>query len=122
MNKSVRKEVIRVYEEHVALREFDLQAEAEIEEVMPLPLEFKERIRKETVAYIQQTIQAQYSFDNEGTVEEKVEIAGVEGVRFVKHGEVTLIWCSYGYIFELNAPEQYVEEIINIAESIEMSE
>ena len=34
--------------------------------------------KAETITYIQQVIQAQYSYDNESTAEQKVEVAGVE--------------------------------------------
>jgi len=76
----------------------------------------------ETITYIQQVIQTQLLFDNEDTVEEKIAVNGVEAILFTKHAETTLIWCEYGYLYELNVPEKYREELIRMAESLEINE
>lgn len=220
MNKPLRERIIKVYEEIVEHREFDLPTEDALKEVMPLPEDFKEKLKQrakrekkyvyiwgkqiskvaififlllmtgisvyamvktkfiyrifkqntvistfeeemqsgeeylehiyypqetldfemdsttkmdtsiitlysnpagETLTFIQQVIQTQYLFDNEHTKEERVVLNGVEAIRFVKNGEVTLIWCSDGYLYELNAPEQYLEQITDIAGSLEQT-
>jgi len=76
----------------------------------------------EAITFMQQVIQTQLLFDNEDTAEEKVAVNGVEAIRFTKHGETTLIWCEYGYLYELNVPEKYREELIRMAESLEINE
>jgi len=75
----------------------------------------------EVITFIQQVIQTQLLFDNEDTVEEKVAVNGVEAIQFTKHGETTLIWCEYGYLYELNVPEKYRKELIHMAESLEIN-
>jgi len=75
----------------------------------------------EVITFIQQVIQTQLLFDNEDTVEEKVVVNGVEAIQFTKHGETTLIWCEYGYLYELNVPEKYRKELIHMAESLEIN-
>lgn len=72
----------------------------------------------ETFTFLQQVIQTQYNYDNE-TDEESVVVDNVEAVCFSKHGETTLIWVQYGYLYELHAPEKYKEDLIKIAESLE---
>jgi len=61
------------------------------------------------------------SIDNEDTLEEDVTINGNEGIYTLKHGQHTLIWSDYGYLFNLIAtdPEITKEELIKIAESIQ---
>lgn len=76
----------------------------------------------ETLTFLQQVIQTQYLFDNENTEEESVEVGGGEAVCFSKYGESTLIWCEHGYLFELTAPDRYRDNLISIAESLELQE
>lgn len=218
MNKSFRAKVKRAYEDIVEQREFKLPSESEVEEAMPLPIDFKEKIiegverdkryvliwgkrvskvaiiilaiiftgltvyaalqtkffyrifkrnteistideemksgkpeirdcyyptyigefevvettmaelqvltvyqnkKNETIIFLQQAIQTQYSYDNEYTNEERVNVNQVEAIEFSKHGETTLIWCEQGYLFELHAPDSYKDIVTKIAESIE---
>lgn len=62
---------------------------------------------------------SQGSFDNEKTEENLVVINGVEAIYFEKHGEKTIIFSQFGYVFYIDTnPNITKEQLIKMAKSI----
>ena len=72
----------------------------------------------EMFTFLQNAIQTRYLYDNEYTDEDRVSVNNVEAILFDKHGEITLIWCENGYLFELSMPAKYEGHVVEIAESL----
>lgn len=76
------------------------------------------------VTFRQELATSEGQIDNEDTVESVEVINGIEAIFFEKHGEKTIIFTKYGYLFYIDSNSSFItkEELVKMAKSVKQEE